>query len=159
VGVSGTIENMTERDDSERPTYAPAVPTSQTRLWLVVLALVAFIAVYAWGTSTNGQSSLPRSTDADYRPTDNNLSVDAAGTPVAGDVDCDELPGSNYAASNGDPYGLDRDGDGIGCESPSSGGGARSYTPSYSAPSGSSGGSTSNWCGKRDGDGDGLYCE
>ncbi len=34
-----------------------------------------------------------------------------------GDVDCTELPDSDFQSVGSDPYGLDRDGDGVACES------------------------------------------
>jgi hypothetical protein len=37
--------------------------------------------------------------------------------PDAFDVDCPEIPESDFASVGSDPYGLDRDGDGIACES------------------------------------------
>ena len=35
----------------------------------------------------------------------------------AGDLDCKDVDGSDFTVQGSDPYGLDRDGDGVGCES------------------------------------------
>ncbi|WP_299293550.1 hypothetical protein [Nitrosopumilus sp.] len=37
--------------------------------------------------------------------------------PYPPDLDCGEIPHSNFRVSGSDPHGFDRDGDGIGCES------------------------------------------
>jgi hypothetical protein len=48
--------------------------------------------------------------------------------PVVADLDCDQIPDSKkpVRVTGSDPYGLDRDNDGAGCESSSEGGGAAS---------------------------------
>jgi hypothetical protein len=48
--------------------------------------------------------------------------------PVVSDLDCDQIPDSKkpVRVTGDDPYGLDRDKDGVGCESTSEGGGAAS---------------------------------
>lgn len=37
-------------------------------------------------------------------------------SPTAGDLDCGEIAASNFTVLDPDPFGLDRDRDGIGCE-------------------------------------------
>jgi hypothetical protein len=151
---------MAVPEPPQRPIYEPTVP-SKSRQWLIVLALVAFIAVCAWAdssqqVSTSNPGAVPGNVTSEYSGSPN-TSDTYTDRDTNGDLDCSDLPGSNYDVSGGDPYGLDRDGDGIGCESSGSSSSSAVDTPSYqSSPSG---GSTTNWCGKRDGDGDGIYCE
>jgi uncharacterized membrane protein YgcG len=76
--------------------------------------------------------------------------------PGPPDLDCSDVDGP-ISVSGDDPHGLDRDRDGVGCETDS--GGSSSSSGGGSSSSSGSGPSTTNWCGKRDGDGDGIYCE
>ena len=87
-------------------------------------------------------------------------SYDPCVPPGPPDLNCSDLDGP-VSVSGEDPHGLDADGDGDGCEASSSGGGSSSSSSDGggSSSSGGNGPSTTNWCGKRDGDGDGLYCE
>lgn len=50
-------------------------------------------------------------------PPDCHPEYKGACVPVDGDVDCPEIPADDFRSVGDDPYGLDRDGDGIACES------------------------------------------
>jgi uncharacterized membrane protein YgcG len=90
-------------------------------------------------------------------------SYDPCVPPGPPDLDCPDV-GGPVSVSGDDPHGLDRDRDGMGCEANSGGAGSSSSggedsSSSDGSSSSGSGPSTTNWCGKRDGDGDGIYCE
>lgn len=84
-----------------------ANPTSPRRMWwLVAAGVVLIVAVIAGSMLVRGNEPTPESCAPGYTPC----------VPVSSDVDCSEL-GFPVQITGPDTYGLDRDGDGTGCES------------------------------------------
>jgi hypothetical protein len=83
---------------------------------LIPLALVALVSLGA-GASYAGSDRISACAKG-YTPC----------LPVVADLDCDQIPDSKkpVRVTGSDPYGLDRDRDGLGCEVAGEGGGSRS---------------------------------